>query len=194
MNFLVKIKDLLYKDVSSENELKEMAVLLRVLCITDAVFYTISAIVLFLIFGSKEGVFSLVFVLIMLIILRTTYKNSTRISLFLYSFILAMIVIFYCALFGTQIGYQFSLYTVILLFFYKTDESTAFKMSSSIVCGLLAVVTSVYIDIVGPVNQLKNSQEVVLLCIYSLWLLSKIIIISRFYCLKFSASEDKIIQ
>ena len=194
MDFFTKVKDLLNKDVSAENELKDMAVLLRILCIADAIFHFIHSIIFFLNFGVYMGTLALVYCLGMIAILCVTYRDKTRLSLLLYAGLLIISMVSYCAYFGAPLGYHFGLFTVVLLFYFKTNETPAFKMFCSLVCAFLYIAAVIYVGQKGASFSLINGLETLLFILNSISLFLKITIISRFYCLKFSSSEEKIIQ
>lgn len=194
MNFFTKVFDLLNKDVSAENELKDMAVLLRILCIADAVYHFIYTIIFFLNFNILIGALALIYCLSMIGILCVTYRVKTRLSLFLYSCLLIISMVSYCACFGASIGYQFGLLTVVLLCYFKTNESSVFKILCSFICTLLYISSVICVKRNGSFYQLTTGLETFLFILNSIYLFQKITIISRFYCLKFSSSEEKIIQ
>ncbi len=192
MTIFTRLKELLYKDVSAENESKEMAVLLRIICLIDAVSYFVMFFILSSFTDNKMAASAALFCILQIITLLVTYANRTRLSLILYSLIHLVSMLFYCICLGPQIGYHFTLFVIILLIYYKTDESAVFKMSISVICGLLSVVAAYISSSYGAHYLLSNGKDIVLLLI-NLWnLMIKIIIISHFFYLKFSASEAKI--
>lgn len=193
MNYLKKAKDILYKDVSAENELKELAVLLRILCILDAFFHLFSAIYSFLNVSSFSGFLSLSYSGCMMIVLFITYRDKTRLSLFLYVAVLGFSSVFYCVFFGTAIGFQFAMFSAILLFYYKTDEAPSLKIICSIICGGIVIAASIYTAARGAVYSLSDNQMLFMFTGNSICLLITIMIISHFYCLKFLSSEEKIL-
>ncbi len=194
MNLLIKAKDLLNKDVTAENELKDMAVLLRILCIADALFHFIHSIIFFLSFGVHMGALAFVYCLGMIAVLCVTYQDKTRLSLLLYSGILIISMVSYCAYLGTPLGYQFGLFTIVLLFYFKTNEPLILKTLASLVCASLYIAVAVYVEQKGTSFSLSYGLKTLLFLLNSISLFIKFTIISRFYCSKFSSSEEKIIQ
>ena len=194
MGFFLRIKDLLNKDVSAENELKDMAVLLRILCIADAVFHFIHFFIFIPSFGVCMSALALIYCLGMIMILFVTYRDKTRLSLLLYAGLLILSMVSYSAFFGASPGYHFGLFTIILLFYFKTNEIPAFKMFCSLVCTFFYIAVVVYVRQKGAAFSLSSKLELSLFVLNSVSLFIKITIISRFYCLKFSSSEEKILQ
>ncbi len=194
MDFFLRIKDVLNKDVSAENELKDMAVLLRILCIADAVFHLIHSFLFFPSFGILISLLTFLYCLGMIAILFVTYRGKTRLSLLLYVGLLTLSMVSYCAFFGASPGYHFGLFTIVLLFYFKTNETPAFKMLCSLVCAFLYITVVICVRQKGAAFPLTNKLGLPLFVFNSISLFIKIIIISRFYCLKFSSSEEKILQ
>lgn len=193
MDYLKKVKDILYKDVSAENELKELAVLLRILCILNAFFHLSFFIYSFSSIAVFPGAISLISAFCMLIVLYITYRDKTKLSLILYTIVLGFSSVFYCVFFGTAIGFQTALFSAILLFYYKTDEKPSLKVICSILCGLTVIIASFYTVSRGAIYIPSDKQSLILYTGNTVIMMITIMIISHFYCLKFLSSEEKIL-
>lgn len=194
MDYLKKLRDILYKDVSAENELKELAVLLRILCILNAFFNLAFSVYSFSFISTFPGVISLISSICMLLILCITYRDKTKLSLILYTIILGAGSVLYCVFFGTAIGFQTALLSAILLFYYKTAEKRSLKVVSSILCGLTVIIASFYTISHGAVYATSDKQFFILYTGNIIVMIITIMIISHFYCLKFLSSEEKILS
>ena len=63
-----KIRALINREIKEENEPKETAVLVRMLCLIDALAFTVTSVILFMTYGVAAGAMALGAVALMLIV------------------------------------------------------------------------------------------------------------------------------
>ncbi len=194
MKFLMKIRNIIFKDVSGENELKELSVLLRILCITDVLFNV--ALILFFVysFDSKLYQWSIAFLLMNVLVFWMTYWDKTTASVYVYSVIMIFSMLTYAIALGPTIGFQFSLYTLILLFYYKTDDSLIIKNISAVMVLVCIIATWFILEYIGNIIEFTQKQDLILLLANNIFLGLRFIITAYFYYLKFASNEHKILK
>ncbi len=194
MKLFMKIRNLIFKDVSAENELKELSVLLRILCIID-VFFNLTLILFFnYSFHSKIYQWGIAFLLFNCLILWMTYWDKTSASVYVYSVVMIFTIVTYSIALGSTVGFQFSLYTLIFLYYYKTDDSLLIKNTSAILVALSIIATWFVLEVTGDIVEFTRSQELTLLLANNIFISIRLITVAYFYYLKFASNEHKILK
>ncbi len=205
MAVIHKIKELLFKDVSKENQLNDLSVLLRFLCVINFVFNAI--LTLFFAFSLKTPLFrwSLSFVIIFSLILWMTYWEKSSATVYIYTVAMIFSMVAYSFSLGPTAGFQFSLYSLILLYCYKTDDNPASKYLISLIVTIIVISIWIYLTInstvVGAgmainsnVVQFTRMQERMILICDTFFLSPTFVTIASFYYLKFSSAEHKLVK
>ncbi|MCR5508527.1 MAG: diguanylate cyclase [Lachnospiraceae bacterium] len=194
MSFFSKFKDIIFKDVSTENKSKDMSVLMRILCIINIVFNFALTIFYLVLLSSRLFQWSIAFCVVFGLILWMTYWDQTNGAMYVYTFAMILSMLVYSFALGPTVGFQFSLYSLILLFYYKTDENPVFKVIAGVVISLTVIGVWFYLVYIDKVVEFTKLQNLVLLLTCTAYLSCTIITIAYFYYIKFASSEHKIIK
>lgn len=189
-----KIKDFLFRDVKRENEAKDTAILLRILTLFSIIYY------LFLLCttGTRLPLWMILVgclaIILSFISFMLTYRDKTALCLYLYSTVSAVSVSIFTIFAGPDFGFQYIALFGVFLIFFRTEGTLAYKYAYSITTGVLIAFVTMFS---GSLSTSQFCDTV----IYRVTLMANVlystiiaITISRFYCLKFSASEHKILQ
>ena len=189
-----KIKDILFKDVAAENELKDLAVLLRMLCLINFAFNL--AMTFISLISLRSGLFqwSLSFMVFYAFVLWMTYWGRSSVCIYVYSGVMMIAMITYSFSLGPTVGFQFSLYTLILLYCYKTDDNPMTKYFSSAVVCFVVIGIWVYLEYLDKMVAFTKGQDLALLLTNTIYLSVTFITITGFYYMKFASSEHKILK
>ncbi len=194
MNLLHKCKDILFKDVSTENESKDLSVLMRILCIINIVFNIILTIFYLLFLSSKLYQWSIAFIVVFGLILWMTYWDRTNGALYVYTSAMILSMLIYAFALGPSVGFQFSLYSLILLFYYKTDENPVFKSIAAVIISGSVIGVWFYLVYIEKVVEFTKLQNIILLLASTIYVSFTIVTIAYFYYIKFASNEHKIIK
>ncbi len=189
-----KIKDFLFRDVKRENEAKDTAILLRLLTLLSTVYYILLVVVSFRCLPVWSILFAVISIILMIVIFSSSYRDKTAICLYSYSAVSAIFFSVFALISGTNFGFQYiALYSIFLVFF-RTEGALAYKYTYAITTGILIAVITL---IAGTHDYARIDQSFVfkfILMLNVVYAMIVAIMISRFFCLKFSASEHKILQ
>ena len=189
-----KVKELLFKDVAGENQLSDLSVLIRMLCLVNFFFNFILTLFFATSLHSALYRWSIAFSVTYLLILWMTYWGNASGTVFVYSAAMLFTMIAYSFALGPTAGFQFSLYSLILLFCYKTDDSPAIKYVVSFIISVAIVGIWVYLTIADKVVEFSHSQDISIVLTDTLYLSVTFVTIANFYYLKFASSEHKIVK
>ncbi len=189
-----RAKDILFKDVAAENELKDLAVLLRVLCLINLVFNLAMTFISLVALGSSLYQWALVFMVMYAFVFWMTYWGRSSMCVYIYSAAMIIAMITYSFAIGPTVGFQFSLYTLILLYCYKTDDNPMTKYISSGIVSLVVIGIWVYLEYLNKMVEFTKGQDLALLLANTLYLSITFITVTGFYYMKFASSEHKILK
>ncbi len=126
-----KTKSFLLKDVTNEQETKELAILLRFLCISYMVYYLISGIFLTVLSYYSLSVFTLLFCGLLCIAFIYTYGNLTRKALLLFHGTLFFSTISLTLISGWETNFQWSMIIPITVIFFDINITMRNKLRFS---------------------------------------------------------------
>ena len=189
-----KAKDILFKDVAAENELKDLAVLIRVLCLINFAFNITMTLISLLALGSALYRWALVFMVFYVFVFWMTYWGRSSMCVYVYSAVMLVAMISYSFAMGPTVGFQFSLYTLILLYCYKTDDNPAIKYVSSGIVSLAVIGIWIYLEYKNKMVEFTRGQDIGLLLVNTIYMSVTFITITGFYYMKFASSEHKILK
>ena len=194
MSLYEKTKKLINSEIKEENEPKETAVMIRVLCLVDFAFLLINAGIIAGIYGAKLGLMTLGSALIMFCVLLLSFRIKMTHLLLCYYVALVFNISMLVLSFGLSFMFQAQLYTTFMIFFYrgagsKKEHVLSVLFSVAIVLGLIFHVGARghWIEV-----EAYSNAFVTLLC--TLYVIAKSLTIALFFRIKFSASEAKIIR
>ncbi|MEG1848179.1 MAG: GGDEF domain-containing protein [Lachnospiraceae bacterium] len=181
-------------DVKEESESKELAVMLRVLSIIFGIYYTIlSALV------TALGYYNLSFILLFflglsLAIFICTYENKTLFSLYCFNIILAVASSFLTLKVGYSMNYHWMIFLTIPLTFYTTHTVIKHKFLYSFAAVLLIIIVTMSATIFPVIRPSAPAIRITLILLNTIIFASSITMIAYFYCIKYTDSENKILQ
>ena len=191
---LDKVVALLNKEIKEENEPKETAVLIRVLCLIDIFFLALNTIYCFVKFGPIAGIKVLLIACLMVLTFVASYMMRMSPLIYLYYFMILINVVVLTVLFGLQFMFQAQLYVIFMVFFYRGAGAMSERVTSVFVSSLVAIVLFLYVGNHGPVYSVENHMYFYSTCCCTLYVIFKSTAIAYFFRLKFSASEEKIVK
>ena len=189
-----KTKDFLFRDVKRENEAKDTAILLRLLTLLTTVYYILLFVVSFHFLPVWCAVFVIISILIMIVVFSFSYLDKTGPCLYVYSAFSAIFVSVFTFVFGNNFGFQYIALFSIFLVFFRTEGKLVYKYIYAFITGfLIAIITLIAVTYSCPqINHAFVIKFILMLNIVYAMVVA--IMISRFFCLKFSASEHKILK
>ena len=189
-----KTKDLLLKDVSSENEVKDLSVLLRVLCLINLLFNVVFTLLFVLVLGSDLYRWSIVFLILFCLLFWMTYWDRSTMCVYAYTAAMIFSMMTFAFALGSTPGFQFSLYSLILLYCYKTDGNPATKYISSAIVTIVVIATWFYLEYSEKLVEFTHQQNLAMLLTNTIYMSLTFMTITSFYYLKFASSEHKILK
>lgn len=191
---LKKIFDFIVRDVIRENELKDTAVLLRISLLYSAIYYF--ALCLVSIYSLPSFIpFPAIILLIVIGLFIATYHDKTTICLYTFCVITVLSMSVFSFLFGSTLSFQYIIFFTISIIFYRTEGRLLIKYLTAISISILICGTTVYIGLQAqPIYHISLIYYLHILVLNMVYFTSTSITIARFYCMKFSHSEEKIMQ
>ena len=182
------------REIAEENEPKETAVLVRVFCLID---FTLLLLSLPKIIADGYAT-AIAIAIIQLFIFSGIFCLSYRIKMHMligiYFQITVIVSLVLTLQYGIKAMFHLQLVYVFLLYFYRSAESTVARVSSVIITGIVYVFCDFYIMSHGVWIELADEQLSSIIISNTMCALAKTAIIGSFFRLKFSASEEKILN
>ena len=193
--FLKSICALINKEIKEENEPKETAVLIRVLCLIDLLFLGINAALLFACGETSASIQAAVFLVLMVGTLCVSYRTKMNVLVYLYYGALALNIITVVVLMGLSFTFQAQFYIIFMVFFYRAAGNERERIMSVLVSCVILTVLVFYIRKNGTViEDITVIRSLFSDLMSTLYIVSKSTAIAYFFRKKFSASEEKIIR
>lgn len=192
MSFFEDIHSLLNQEITAENESKEMTVLVRILSIIDAILTVLYAII-FAHCGIHALILFLIFFLINLGVLLATYKYPSYATTTMHCLVLACFIVVFCIFFDSRFNLQLAIFTLVPLVYYRVDFPRWLKALVAVLCCLMSGgigILLLYYNVSVPLSRPVMITTIILNMIV---ITVKLLIISRYYYLKFAAGESKIV-
>ena len=194
MNFIDKIKDILFRDVTGEDKLKDLVFLIRILCIINIVSNFIWCAFFALSLSSRLYQWSIAFIVIYILTFWMTYWDRSNTNVYVYAVATILSMVVYSFSIGPVPGYLFTLYSLILLFYFKTDDNPLFKAFTALVIALTVIGVWFYLTNAEIIVAFSKRQSLILLLTNTLYLSFTFITISYSFYLKFASNEHKILK
>jgi len=189
-----KIVNLINKEINEENEPKDTAVLIRVLCLVDIFFLTIHSLFVFANHGVTWGCVCLAMTLLMWLTLGVSYVMKMKHLVYLYYLSLTFNVVILVMLFGLSYMFQAQLYVIFLVFFYRAAGMSVERTGSVVFSTAILLCLIYMIGSRGHIIDVSAYNSAVLTWVCTLYIILKSSTIAMFFRKKFSASEEKIIK
>ena len=188
------IKSFINKEIREENEPKETAVLVRVLCMIDLFFLTIIAVVMFATYGAAAGLCTLAVMSLMIITFVCSYKIRMKSLVYMYCVFLSINVVSLVLHLSLAFVFQAQFYIIFMLFFYRAAGNQVERVGSVIVSTVVLFALTFYSRANGSILDVDLSKMNVMTFFCTAYIMTKTTCIAYFFRLKFSASEEKIIK
>lgn len=194
MSAIKRLYSLINKDISSENETKDLTVLVRILSLVDALYCILYAGLLGSSLDFSAVTVALLFANLNIIVFLTTYNLNSVVTTILHCTILTAFTITFCMLYGNKLGLRFSIFTLIPLLFYRVDFKSIYKILSSSAVFLIS--TGLGLVSIWDATPVTFARPIIILSIIlnTLVLTVKFIVISYFYYKKYADGESKIVS
>ena len=194
MNVIDNFYSYVNREISSENEAKELTVLLRIQTLADLTYTFLLAVLFSTSFDVVSGFITLIFAVAYLALFNLSYKLSSKLLLLTYSILVSAQTLFCCLYISPGLGFRYVVFTLIPLIYFKADETMTFRISRSIFVGAFSIALAVTGMFVKSPWNIPHSTQIIIVCIATFFLTAKLMIISHFYYKKFAADETKIIR
>jgi len=194
MDFLTSCKNFINREIREENEPKETAVMIRVLCLVDFLFLTINSIVVLEKFGPSVACVAFGLDLLMIIAFGMSYYVKMYVLVYVYYLAIVLNVAVLVLFFGLSYMFQAQLYIIFMIFFYRAAGNVRERIVAVVLSIILVLSLIFYVGVNGHVIQVSpyGNSFVTIYC--TLYVMAKSSVFAFFFRKKFSASEEKIIR
>lgn len=194
MELFSKVKSLINREIKEENEPKDTAVCIRVLCLIDIFYLTCFAISVFVINGVEAGLCAIGLTCLIWVTLVLSYYLKMNRLVYVYFFSLAFAVMVLVFMFGLSYMFQAQLYVLFLIFFYRAAGKSSERIGSVILSTVLLLFAITHVGKYGHVISVDAYGISIVTWLCTFYIISKSFAIGYFFKRKFSASEEKIIR
>ena len=191
-NLLIKIRKFLLRDVKNESESKELAVLIRIMCILTAFYFLINSI-----YFAVNAIYFFAILSIPVISLYAgafieTYENRTKIALNIFTYTTIASSIIFTVFTGWDKNYQWLLCIVCLVIFFSVDENSKYKNNHMEIVLISLVAVSIVSHLIGPQKKGSNLSNIFFSLVTAVYYGLAVAINSYYFSKKFNASEIKL--
>lgn len=194
MGIFDSVKKFLTTEIKEENEPKETAVLIRVLCLVDVLFMLINSVFLFLETSFPCAIVGVLLVLLVVLILLFSYKSKMSSLVLTYYIVILISALFFTLCIGVGPMYHIQLFIIFLLFFYRSAQSSTSRVIAVLVSGIAALSAIFHVTEMGAFFKISDASMAALIIANTVYILIKVTIFAYFFMYKYSASELKIMQ
>ncbi|MCR5847543.1 MAG: diguanylate cyclase [Lachnospiraceae bacterium] len=191
-NIFIRIKKFLTKDVKNESEAKDLAVLLRLLCILSALYIFCNSIYFACIGSYLFAILSVPIICLYCGVFIETYENKTRFALNLFNYTSIATAVIFTIFTGWDKDYQWLLCIVCLLVFFSIEQDEKYKRNNMEFILITMIVIAIVSHIFGPFKKGNNIENTIFSVISALYYGISVILISYNFSRKFNASEIKL--
>lgn len=189
-----KIANLINREINEQNEPKETAVLIRVLCLVDIFYLSINAILSTIQFGAKIGLIDFALLIPLVITFIRSYSIKMSSLIYLYYFSAAFNLVVLVLLMGLEFMFQMHFCVLFMMFFYRAAGKKSERIISVFVSGIIMVSLTFYIRGHGALLDIDLSRAQFFTFFCSAYIFTVSAVIAYYFRKKFSASEEKIIR
>ena len=123
-----------------------------------------------------------------------TYWDKSNSNIYVYIIATTLSMLVYSFSIGPIPGFQFTLYSLILLFYFKTDDNPVYKAFTAIILAATVLGVWFYLTSVDKMIAFSKRQSLILLLTNTIYLSLTFITISYSFYLKFASNEHKILK
>ena len=189
-----KIHAFINKEIKEENEPKETAVLIRMLCLIDIVFLSVNAVMFGIVCGSDGSLPAAALMLLMIGVFVLSYYSKMNVLVYLYYVTWVANIIVLVLLFGVGFGFRAQIYFMFMVFFYRGAGKPAERVLAVIASGIILCGVTLYNGFNGNLMGIDPTGLYHINIICMTYAICKSTCIAYFFRKKFSASEEKIIR
>ncbi|MCR4649673.1 MAG: GGDEF domain-containing protein [Lachnospiraceae bacterium] len=191
-NIFSKIKHFLTKDVKNESESKDLAVLLRLLCIVTSLYILFNSIYFAINASYFFAILSIPIICLYVGVFIETYENKTKFALHLFNYTTIVTSIVFTLFTGWDKNYQWLLCIVCMLIFFSVDADSKFKINNMEIILITLVAISILSHLIGVHKTGSQGSNIYFSIITAAYYGSAISLISFNFSKKFNASELKL--
>lgn len=188
------IKKFLTTEIHEENEPKETAVLVRVLCLVDVLFVLANTAAMLIECPIGHAFVGLVLAVLFVGILGLSYKVRMQSLVILYYVVMLISSTFFTLYIGIAPMFHMQIFIIFMLFFYRSAQSSTSRAVSVCISGVVVLSAVFHVTELGALYELSDRAIATLIICNTVYVLIKVTIFAYFFMHKFSASEMKIMQ
>lgn len=189
---LSRIKAFILKDVSNETETKELAVLLRLLCVFYVLFYVISSILIANLYLYTISVILLAFIVLLCYAFILTYDNKTVRALYIFHFTILFSSVLLTLFCGWNANFQWGILVSLMVSFFNVNSSMNTKQRFSKIMVSLLVCLSIFSHLAINEPEIKHNINFFLQTINAFFYGLIFCYIAYLFCTKYSQAETKL--
>lgn len=190
--YLRKIKSFLLKDVNDEQETKELAILLRILCILFVIYYFLSGIFLATVSHYSLSVISLFLIAFIFVAFVHTYTNNTRTAMRIFHTTLYLSSVLLTLISGWGTNFQWCMLIPIMIIFFDINTSMRNKLRFAGVNIITFIALSILTHLTSRPHTLSTLFSFFFQTFQTISYSAFILAIAYFFCTKFNQAENKL--
>lgn len=167
---LCRIKDLIFKDVKSENETKKVAVILRINSLFMCLYFLCLTIAFGITGSEHSDWFSLLCFLVYIVICYITYRDNTRYAAGLMQISMMVWVVYFVWQYGWGCGVQHFIFVMLVLDFTTLNSNIKQKIAMGAAAFAGRLLLYIYTNMNAPIHNLLDSTSVAFQIINSLFI------------------------
>lgn len=191
--FINALKRLWLKDTSKIEEVGNFNVLIRCLSLINILYVIILMFYNIILFKYNRTFVYIGLLVAFIITILLTYK-SKYITVYLYTILFLIEILYSTILYGTTVGYHLGVFSLMLIFFYDSKRKFFEKFILSCLCCFLVFVIWLLAGNKGSYLPTSFRDILWLSIIYMIYLSFNYILITCFYYIKFAQAEEKLMS
>lgn len=190
--YLRKLKSFLFKDVNDEQETKELAILLRILCILFILYYFTAGIFLAAISHYSLSVLTMLFIGLIFVAFVYTYTDITRKALRIFHATLYLATILLTLISGWVTNFQWCMLIPIMIIFFDINTSMRNKLRFARINIITFIALAILAQLTNHTHALDNLFLFFFQTFQTIFYSAFILAIAYFFCTKFNQAENKL--
>lgn len=187
-----KLKTFLLKDVSNEQETKELALLLRFLCILYIIYYLVSSVFVMMLSLYSLSVFLLLCSGILCSSFIFTYDSRTRTALRIYNLTLTVSSVILSIFSGWETNFQWSLLVPVMIIFFDINTTMKSKLQFARFQIIFFCCLAVLTHLTRQEREFSTNFSFTFQTFQTLFYGVTFFVIAYCFCTKFNQAENKL--
>lgn len=188
----IKVRQFVMKDVSDERETKELAILLRILCILYFGYYLVSSVFLTAIAQYTLSVILLLFCALLGSSFIFTYDNKTKKALRMFNSTIFVSTVLLCLFAGWETNFQWNLLIPIMVTFFNIDTTMKTKKQFSMFQISIFITLSVLTHLTQHETEFSTTFSFLFQTFQAFFYGITIVAIAYCFCTKYNQAENKL--